>query len=285
MKTAWYYRVHLCDARARSYNVELGLSGRVAIVGGSSRGIGFAAASAIVREGGFVTIVGRDRAALDIAAKSLRDASSPPNVLTVAADLSLPEGIHQVVSATVDRWEHIDIVINNLGGPPPGALLSFDDSEWQQGFDLSFSSAVRLNRIVLPEMIKQGHGRIISILSRSIREPEDGLALSTVARTALSSYSKLLAQEVASQGITVNNVLPGSIATDRLRSVIRAQAKAHGRTTEAQTSIRMSSIPVGRFGLPTEAADLIVFLASDLAGFITGQNVAVDGGQIKSLSV
>ena len=132
-------------------------------------------------------------------------------------------------------------------------------------------------------MRERKHGRIVTVLSKTIKEPEDRLGLSTIARTALSAYSKLLAQEVAPYGITVNSVLPGSIATDRLSSVIQAQAKAAGRDVEEQTSRRLAAVPAGRFGLPEEAGELIAFLASDRAAFVTGQNIAIDGGQIKSL--
>jgi 3-oxoacyl-[acyl-carrier protein] reductase len=259
--------------------VDLALVGRVAIVGGSSKGIGLATAQALAREGALVTIAARHEEELQQAA----DAIGADAALALVADLSVPDDIQRVFDATIERWGHVDIVVNNLGGPPPGKLLDFDDDQWQSAFDLSFSSAVRMNRLVLPGMRERKHGRIIAVLSKTIKEPEDGLALSTVARTAMSAYSKLLAQEVAAEGITVNNVLPGSVATGRLQSVIAVQAKTNNRTVEEQEALRLASVPAGRFGQPQEVGDLITFLASDRGGFITAQNIAVDGGQIKGL--
>jgi 3-oxoacyl-[acyl-carrier protein] reductase len=263
--------------------MDLGLAGKIALVGGSSKGIGFAAAAALAAEGARVVVVARHGDELEQAAAKLAAKPGVDGVLPIVGDLSLAEDIERIVSEALDRYGRVDIAVNNLGGPPPGELLGFSEDEWQLAFDLSFSSARRLNALVLPGMIERGHGRIVSVLSKTIKEPEDRLGLSTIARTALSAYSKLLAQEVAPYGITVNSVLPGSIATDRLSSVIQAQAKAAGRDVEEQTSRRLAAVPAGRFGLPDEAGELIAFLASDRAAFVTGQNIAIDGGQIKSL--
>lgn len=263
--------------------MDLGLAGKIALVGGSSKGIGFAAAGALAAEGAHVVVVARHGDELEQAAAKLAAKPGVDGVLPIVGDLSLAEDIERIVSEALDRYGRVDIAVNNLGGPPPGELLNFSEDEWQLAFDLSFNSARRLNALVLPGMIERGHGRIVSVLSKTIKEPEDRLGLSTIARTALSAYSKLLAQEVAPYGITVNSVLPGSIATDRLSSVIQAQAKAAGRDVEEQTSRRLAAVPAGRFGLPEEAGELIAFLASDRAAFVTGQNIAIDGGQIKSL--
>ena len=264
--------------------LDLELTGKIAIVGGSSKGIGFAAAEAISREGGNVTIVARHSVGLEEAATKLRTQAKADAILAVVGDLADPKDIQRVYDETINRWGHVDIVVNNLGGPPPGEIMEFSDNQWQDAFDLNFSSAVRMNRLVLPEMIKRQHGRIIGVLSRTIKEPEDRLGLSTVARSALSSYTKLLAQDVAVDGITVNNILPGSVATDRLQSVINIQAESNHRTVEEQEAFRLASVPAGRFGKPTELGDLIAFLASARADFITAQNIAIDGGQIKGLS-
>jgi 3-oxoacyl-[acyl-carrier protein] reductase len=263
--------------------VDLQLTGKVAIVGGSSKGIGLAAATSLAHEGAAVVLVARHGEELERAATELRESATSEQVLAVAADLASPGDIQRVYDATIERFGRVDVTVNNLGGPPPGELEGFTDDDWQLAFDLNFSSAVRLNRLVIDGMRERRFGRIVTVLSKTIKEPEDRLGLSTVARTALSSYSKLLAQEVAADGITVNAVLPGSIETDRLRSVIDAQAKAGGREADEQRALRLSSVPAGRFGMPGEVGDLIAFLASERAAFITGQNIAVDGGQIKSL--
>jgi 3-oxoacyl-[acyl-carrier protein] reductase len=263
--------------------MDLGLVGKIALVGGSSKGIGFAAAAALAAEGARVVVVARHGEELERAAAKLAAKHGVDGVLAIVGDLSLAADIERIVGEALDHYGRVDIAVNNLGGPPPGELLDFSEDQWQLAFDLSFNSARRLNALVLPGMIERGHGRIVSVLSKTIKEPEDRLGLSTVARTALSAYSKLLAQEVAPHGITVNNVLPGSIATDRLSSVIEAQAKAAGRDVVSQTDVRRAAIPAGRFGQPQEAGELIAFLASDRAAFVTGQNIAIDGGQIKSL--
>ena len=263
--------------------MELNLQGQAAIVGGSSRGIGFAAALAMAHEGAAVTLVARHGDQLEQAATELISTTGSEQVLTVTADLADPDDIRRVFEASVERWGKIDITVNNLGGPPPGELQEFTDDQWQAAFDVSFSSAVRLNRLVLDGMRQRRQGRIVTVLSKTIKESEDRLGLSTVARTALASYSKLLAHEVAAEGITVNNVLPGSIATARLQSVMVVQAKANDRTIEQQEALRLTSVPAGRFGRAEEVGDLIAYLASSKAGYITGQNIAVDGGQINAL--
>jgi 3-oxoacyl-[acyl-carrier protein] reductase len=264
--------------------LDLELTGKIAIVGGSSKGIGLAAARSLARDGSKVTLVARHGDELQTASSKLQLEVGGNAVLAVVGDLSDPADIQSVFDATIARWGRVDIIVNNLGGPPPGELMDFTDGQWQSAFDLNFSSAMRMNRLVLPGMIERQHGRIIAVLSKAIKEPEDRLGLSTVARSALSSYSKLLAQEVAGNGITVNNVLPGSVATDRLHSVIEMQAKANSRSIAEQEVFRLASVPAGRFGDPAELGDLIAFLASARAGFITAQNIAADGGQIKGLS-
>jgi len=264
--------------------LDLELTGKIAIVGGSSKGIGLAAARSLARDGSKVTLVARHGDELQTASSKLQLEVGGNAVLAVVGDLSDPADIQSVFDATIARWGRVDIIVNNIGGPPPGELMDFTDGQWQSAFDLNFSSAMRMNRLVLPGMIERQHGRIIAVLSKTIKEPEDRLGLSTVARSALSSYSKLLAQEVAGNGITVNNVLPGSVATDRLHSVIGMQAKANSRSIAEQEVFRLASVPAGRFGDPAELGDLIAFLASARAGFITAQNIAADGGQIKGLS-
>jgi 3-oxoacyl-[acyl-carrier protein] reductase len=263
--------------------MEIGLTGRAAIVGGSSAGIGLAAATALAREGASVLLVARRPEPLAQASASVRAAAPGARVETIAADLASPGDIERVAAAAQAAFGQVDIVVNNLGGPPPGEFTTFTDADWQNAFDVSFSSAVRLVRAVLPGMRERGWGRVVSVLSRTIKEPEDGLGLSTVARTALAAWSKLLSGEVAADGVTVNTVLPGSVETERLRSVIANQARVRGRTVEAQRAVRLAGVPTGRFGRPEEVGELICFLASERAGFITGQHVAIDGGQTKGL--
>jgi 3-oxoacyl-[acyl-carrier protein] reductase len=191
--------------------------------------------------------------------------------------------VQHAFDETMRRWRQVDIVVNNLGGPPPGQPSQTTDDQWLNAFNLNFFSAVRMNRLVLPGMRQRKFGRIVTVLSLAIKQPEDNLATSTVARTATAAYAKVLSTEVAADGITVNNVLPGSIHTGRLQAVAEMQARFHQRDVSSAMDQRLDLIPARRFGKPEEAGDLIAFLASERAGFITGLSIPVDGGQLRAM--
>ena len=263
--------------------MDLGIEGRVAIVGGASKGMGYATAQALAREGARVAMVARGAAELEQAADTVAKAHGDANVLAIAADLSQPDAIERVVADTRSRWGRIDIAVNNVGGPPPGEPMGLTDEQWHGAFDLNFYSSVRLDRLVVPVMREGGYGRIVTILSLSIKQPEENLALSTVARTAAAAYTKVLSTEVAPDNITVNNVLPGSIETDRLQAVAEMQAARHGEPLDQALELRRRLVAADRFGTPQEVADLICYLASAQAGFITGQSLVIDGGQLKAM--
>lgn len=263
--------------------MDLGLAERVAIVGGASKGMGHATAQALAREGARVTLVARGAAELEQAADALAKAHGNVNVMAIAADLSQPDAIERVVTETRSRWGRIDIAVNNVGGPPPGEPMGLTDEQWHAALDLNFYSAVRMDRLVVPVMREGGYGRIVTILSLSIKQPEENLALSTVARTAAAAYTKVLSTEVAPHGITVNNVLPGSIETGRLQAVAEMQATRRGQPLDQAMDARRKLVAADRFGAPEEVADLICYLASAQAGFITGQSLVVDGGQLKAM--
>ncbi len=264
--------------------MDLGLDGRVAIVGGASKGMGNATARALAREGARVVMVARGAEALDGAAQVVATAYGDDRVLAIAADLSVPADVERVAREARAWGSRLDVVVNNLGGPPPGEPEGLTDEQWHAALELNFFSAVRLSRLALPLMREGGYGRIVTVLSLSIKQPEENLALSTVARTAAASYTKVLSTEVAHDGITVNNVLPGSIATGRLQAVAEMQAKRQGEPMERALDIRLGLVPADRFGTPEEVADVICFLASAQAGFITGQSIVVDGGQLKAMT-
>lgn len=263
--------------------MDLGLAGKVAIVGGASKGIGFAAAHALAAEGARVAIVARNAAEVADAIKRIGNATEPGRVLGVAADLGTGAGAESAFAEASRRWGAVDIVVNNLGGPPPGQPSAITDEQWLAAFNLNFFSAVRLNRLALPGMRQRKFGRIVTVLSLAIKQPEDNLATSTVARTAAAAYAKVLSTEVAAEGITVNNVLPGSIATGRLQAVAEMQARFHNRDVSTAMQQRLELIPARRFGEPEEVGGLIAYLASTRAGFITGLSIPVDGGQLRSM--
>lgn len=262
--------------------MDLGLEGRVAIVGGGSHGMGRATAAAVLREGARVTICARREEGLLQAAREMGGDGWEERILPVAADLARAEDIARVVERTRARWGRVDVAVNNTGGPPPGQAVDMADTDWVGAFEMLFFYVARMCREVTPAMQQQGWGRIVNILSLSIRQPEDNLALSTVARTAALAYVKVLSTELAPSGITVNNVLPGSIETDRLQLVAEMQARFHGRDLARAMEDRRALVPMGRFGRPEEVADLVCFLASDRAGFMTGLSVSIDGGQLRA---
>ncbi len=258
--------------------MELGLRERVAIVSGSSRGMGRDTALALAREGASVTICARDEADLRKAEMDIARASSQHHVLAVPADLSRNEDIKRVVRSTFNRFGRIGILVNNAGGPPVGKPSEVDDQDLEETMERNFLSVVRMSREVVPYMIQQQWGRIINRLSIFVKQPQEDMVLSTSSRMAVVGYSKMLALELASFNITVNNVITGSVLTDRLASLHEAQAQEQGRTSTEVLKEATSTVPMGRLGKPEEIGDLIAFLASERASYITGVSIPVDGG-------
>ena len=263
--------------------MDMGLRDRVAIVGGSSKGMGRAAALALAREGTSVTICARNEADLRKTEMEIARASSQHHVLAIPADLSRNEDIRRVVRSTFNRFGRIDICVNNVGGPPLGKPSEIDDEEWEGALEQNFLSVVRTSREVVPYMKQQQWGRIINRLSIVVKQPQEGMVLSTSSRMAAVGYAKVLSNELASFNITVNNVLAGAIHTDRLDSHYETQAREQARSPEELTEEAARAVPLGRFGKPEEVGDLIAFLASERAGFITGASIALDGGATQAM--
>ncbi len=262
--------------------MDLGLSGKVAIVGGASRGLGQACAKRLAREGARLAIVARRMDELDRAADVI-GRSTGADVLPIAADQSDSEGITAIVDRTMARFGRIDILVNNTGGPPPGGFEEHDDEVWRASFDRTLMSVVRLCRAVVPIMRTQRSGRIINNTSFTVKEPAEGLILSNVFRVGVVALSKTLAREVAADGITVNCVCPGAFDTDRLRAIFASQADASGRSVSEVRAAWEERIPIGRLQEPGELADLVAFLASERASAITGACLPVDGGMTRGL--
>jgi 3-oxoacyl-[acyl-carrier protein] reductase len=259
--------------------MELGLEGKVAMVAGASRGLGFAVAAALAREGAQVSIASRDEEAIRAAATRIGSA----DVLPLAVDVKSGEGIQRWADATVARFGGIDLLFTNSGGPPSGAALSFDDAAWQDAVNLLLFSALRMVRAAVPSMTSRGGGAILMSTSSSVKEPIPNLGLSTVVRASVSALAKMLALELASSHIRVNQIIPGRIDTDRVRQLDEINAKRQGSSVEDSKKKSMAAIPMGRYGEAEEFGRVAAFLLSPSAAYMTGATVQVDGGAIRSV--
>lgn len=267
--------------------MDLGLKGRVAIVGGASQGIGRATAKLLAMEGCRVVMAARREELLEEQAASLheemRGTQGAGDVLGLPCDMSSAEDVRQLVARTVEAFGGIDVVVNNAGGPPLGRFEQHDDAAWRKAFDTNFMSVVWMVREALPYLKQSSQARVINITSTAVKEPIDGLILSNSVRLGTTGLAKTLSRELGPYGITVNNVGPGTTLTDRIRPLIEAQAKAEGRTFEEMQAERARRIPVGRIGEPEDVAAMIVFLASAQGRQISGQTILVDGGATGSV--
>jgi len=259
--------------------MDFGLKGKVAMVAGASRGLGFAVAQALAAEGANVSIASRDEAAICAAAKRL----GAGQVMATPLDVPSAEGIERWARATEDRFGGIDILFANAGGPPAGAALSFDDAAWQGAVDLLLFSTLRMVRAAVPSMEARGGGAILVSTSSSVKEPIQNLGLSTVVRASVSALAKTLAIELAPIKVRVNQIVPGRIDTDRVRQLDEINGKKQGVTADQVKAKSMAAIPAGRYGEPEEFGRVAAFLLSDAASYMTGATVQVDGGLIRSV--
>lgn len=262
--------------------MDLGLRGKVALVSASSKGLGRAIAEELAAEGASVTICARGADALSATAQEIRR-KTDARVLDVAADVSDEAGVERVTAAALKEFGRIDILVTNSGGPPSGAFESFSAEAWNQAARLLLMSTVNLTRAVLPGMKERRWGRILNVTSIAAKQPIDGLMLSNSLRAGVIGFAKTLAHEVASYGITVNNLLPGYTRTDRVEQLARAAGEKKGVDAKDAFAKWEKEIPMGRLGEPREFAALAAFLASERASYITGSSIAVDGGWIRSL--
>ena len=262
--------------------MDLELSGKTAIVSAGSKGLGKAIALGLAKEGARVAICSRSPDNLSQAAQEIQ-AVAEFEVLAVPVDVMKPEAIENFVNTIVQRQGKIDILVNNAGGPPVGTFADFEDEDWENAFNLTFMSVVRFVRAVLPHMRKTDGGRIINVTSTSVKQPLENLLLSNSIRPAVIGLAKSLANELAADGILVNNICPGSIYTDRIKDNVAAQVKATGQSEESIMQEYEAKIPLSRLGKPVELADLAVFLASPRASYITGATLQVDGGLVRSI--
>lgn len=262
--------------------MDLGLEGKVVMVGGASRGLGFAVARALAREGAAVSVASRDADAVRRASACLR-AETGARVIGVAADLSDARAVERWHAATLEEFGGLDLLFANAGGPPAGPVLAFDDRAWQSAFELLVMSVVRLVRLAVPSMQARGGGAIVVGTSSSVKEPIANLALSNVLRASVAALAKTLAIELAPSNIRVNNLIPGRIDTDRVRQLDAINGGKAGVSAEQQKARAAAAIPLGRYGDPDEFGRTAAFLLSGAASYITGASVQVDGGLIRGV--
>jgi 3-oxoacyl-[acyl-carrier protein] reductase len=258
--------------------MDLGLKGKVAMIAGASRGLGFAVAEALAGEGALVSIASRDEQAICAAASRLGS-----GVLATPLDVRSAEGIERWSRATVERFGGVDLLFANSGGPPAGAALSFDDAAWQDAVELLLFSTLRMVRAVVPSMQARGGGAILMSTSASVKEPIPNLGLSTVLRASVSALAKTLAIELAPAKIRVNQIVPGRIDTDRVRQLDEINGRKQGVSAEQAKAKSVGTIPAGRYGQPEEFGRVAAFLLSGAASYMTGATVQVDGGLIRSV--
>jgi 3-oxoacyl-[acyl-carrier protein] reductase len=253
--------------------MDLGISGKTALVCAASRGLGLACATALAQAGCQVVMVARRPDVLAQAADDVRLASGA-RVITVAADITTPEGRAAALAAQPEP----DILVNNAGGPPPGDFRDWDRDAWIKALDANMLTPIELIKATIDPMIGRRWGRIVNITSGAVKAPIDVLGLSNGARSGLTGFIAGLARNVAGHGVTINNLLPGLFDTDRIAQVVGAQAKNQGISFDEAKAQREKSIPAGRLGNPTEFGAMCAFLCSNHAGYITGQNILLDGG-------
>jgi 3-oxoacyl-[acyl-carrier protein] reductase len=261
--------------------MDLGIEGRVAIVGGASRGLGRAIAEELAREGASLLLYARTEGPLTEAASAIQ-AQTGRTVRYVAADASRGEDLERVVDTARQAFGRIDILVNNAGGPPLGTFDDFDDAAWQRAFDLGLMSAVRLTRLVTPDMQRGQWGRILNLLSFTVRAPAPNLLLSNSIRLGVLGLAKTLSWELAPH-ILVNNIAPGRILTDRTLQMNQRNATRTGKSLQDVEAQAVSEIALGRYGTPAEFAAMAVFLASERASYITGQTFLCDGGFVSGV--
>lgn len=262
--------------------MDLELTGRVALVTAASKGLGRATATRLAAEGARVMISSRGADQLARTAQEITDATGA-QVEHCPADVADGADLDRLLRETRERLGGIDVLVNNAGGPKPGGFDALDDAAWQQAFELNLLSTVRLFRGVLPHMREQRWGRIVTVASSSIKQPIDNLTLSNTFRVGILGLAKSLALEMAGDGVLVNTVGPGRIATDRVASLDATRAEKTGQSVEEVRAQSEAGIPIGRYGTPEEFANVAAFLVSGVNTYVTGQNLLVDGGMVRAI--
>ena len=262
--------------------MNLGLEGKVAFVAAASKGLGRAVAEELAAEGASLVLCARNAETLNLVSKQIAKTSGVP-VLPVAADVSEAEEVAKAVQSGIEKFGRIDILVTNAGGPPSGRFDDLSREMWENATRLTLNSVLELTRAVLPGMKERKWGRILNITSITVKQPVDNLMLSNSLRAAVTGFARTLANEVATHGITVNNILPGYTRTERVEELAKAAAEREGISAAEANAKWEAEIPMGRLGEPGEFAALAAFLVSERASYITGTSIPVDGGWIRSL--
>lgn len=262
--------------------MDLGLKGKVALVAAASRGLGRAVAEELAAEGASLVLCARGAETLAEACAHI-ERTTGAEVVGVAGDVSLTKDVSRIVGAALERFGRVDILVTNAGGPPAGTFESLSAEDWEAATRLTLTSVLELTRAVLPGMRERRWGRILNVTSIAVKQPVENLMLSNSLRAAVTGFARTLANEVAADGITVNNLLPGYTRTERVEELARAVAAREG-IAESEAHARWErEIPMRRLGEPKEFAALAAFLASERASYITGTSITVDGGWVRSL--
>lgn len=260
--------------------MDLGLNGKTALVLGASKGLGRAIAEQLAREGATVMAAARNTAAITAWAAAMGEAGT--RVKAMPLDLADFASVEKLIADVVAAGG-VDVLVNNSGGPPPSSAVDARRSDWLVQFEAMAASLFHITQALLPRMIEKKFGRIITIASSGIEQPIPNLALSNGIRSAVLGWSKTLSAEVAKHGVTVNMVLPGRIATERIEQLDKANAERSGMSMEAVKQASLATIPAGRLGTTAEFADVVTFLASTRAGYVTGAKIRIDGGATRSI--
>lgn len=262
--------------------MDLGLKHKSVLVAAGSQGLGKECARAFAREGAFVTIMSRNEENLRQAAEEIEQ-DTGRKVAYKKADVREAKDIDAAVAYAAEQGDGLDVLVTNAGGPPAGGFANLTDEMWYQAFELNLMSVVRLVRAAVPHMKARGMGRIATITSSSIRQPVDNLTLSNTLRAGVHGLTKSLSLELASDNILVNTIGPGRIGTQRIEQLDKYASEVMGVPEETIRNRALGQIPLGRYGLPAEFAQAVVFLCSFKQAYITGQTLLVDGGMVKAL--
>lgn len=268
--------------RSKKHSMTLNFKGKRAVVCGSTDGIGKATALGLAENGMAVTLIARNKIKLETVLSELnKDAGQEHNYLI--ADFDQPEELSRVINEYASNIDSVEVLINNSGGPAGGKAIDAELDEFHLAFNRHLICNQILAKALVPKMKQAGYGRIINIISTSVKSPLSGLGVSNTIRGAVANWAKTLANELGEFGITVNNVLPGATMTGRLESIIESKSKKSGRSIEEVSNAMLNEIPAKRFAAPEEVADAVCFLASPNAGYINGINLPVDGGRLSCL--